>query len=62
MTRWRAALPALVPVAALAFGVPLVNRLDPSVFGVPFVMFWVVAWVAVTPLFLWLVGRLEHRW
>ncbi len=62
MSRLRAALPALVPVIALSVAVPFVNRLEPTIFGLPFVLFWVIAWVLLTPLFLWLVGRLERRW
>lgn len=62
MSRLRAALPALVPVIALSVAVPFVNRLEPMIFGLPFVLFWVIAWVLLTPVFLWLVGRLERRW
>jgi hypothetical protein len=43
-----ATFPALVLVA----GLPLVNRLEPVVFGLPFLLCWIVGWVLVTPLFL----------
>lgn len=62
MIRWSAVISALVPVVALAIAVPFVNRDQPTVFGLPFVMFWVIAWVLLTPPFMWLVGRLERRW
>lgn len=52
----------LIPVLALTVAVPFVNRLDPGVFGLPFVLFWVAAWSFVAPAFLWLVGRVEGRW
>lgn len=52
----------LVPIVALTVGVPFVNRDNPEVFGLPFVLFWIVAWVLVTPGFLWLTGKLERRW
>jgi hypothetical protein len=52
----------LVPILALTIAVPFVNRLEPTVFGLPFVLFWVVAWVFATPVCLWLVGRIEGRW
>jgi hypothetical protein len=55
-------LVALVPVVALTVAVPFVNRVSPSVFGMPFVLLWIAAWVLVAPAFLWLVGRLERRW
>lgn len=62
MFRRRAILPALVPVIALTIAVPFVNRLYPTVLGLPFVLFWIVLWVMLTPVFIWLVGRLERRW
>ncbi|MGH7737410.1 MAG: DUF3311 domain-containing protein [Candidatus Tyrphobacter sp.] len=62
MVRWRAPLLALVPVVALTIAVPFVNRLDPTFLGLPFVALWIIAWVLLTPLFLWFTGRLERRW
>ena len=56
------ALLAAIPIAALTFAVPLVNRIEPRVFGLPFVLFWIVAWLLLTPAFLWTVGRVERRW
>ena len=48
----RALLPAAVPVVALVVGLPFVNRLEPVVFGLPFLLLWILGWVLVTPLFL----------
>jgi len=62
MSSWGAKAVALIPVAALTVAIPFVNRLDPSVFGLPFVFCWVIVWVLLTPGFLWITGRLEHRW
>jgi hypothetical protein len=42
----------LVPVLALVGGLPFVNRIQPIVLGLPFVLFWILAWVLATPLFL----------
>lgn len=53
---------AAVPIAALSLGVPLVNRVEPRILGLPFVLFWIVAWVVLTPAFLWSIGRVERRW
>lgn len=53
---------ALVPILALSVAVPLVNRIEPRVLGLPFVLFWIVLWVVLTPGFLWCVGRVERRW
>jgi hypothetical protein len=62
MTHWRSTGLALIPTIALTVAVPFVNRLDPSIFGLPFLMFWIVAWIAMAPVFLWMVGRVERRW
>jgi len=53
---------AAVPVAALTVAVPFVNRLDPRVAGLPFVLAWIVAWVVLTPAFIWSIGRLDRHW
>jgi Protein of unknown function (DUF3311) len=52
---------AVIPAAMLTFAVPLVNRVEPRVFGLPFLLVWIAAWVAVTPLFLYAVERLRRR-
>lgn len=56
------AILAGVPIAALTIAVPLVNRVEPRIAGLPFLLCWVVAWVLLTPAFLWSIGRLERRW
>ncbi len=43
---------AIAPLAVLVAGLPLVNRLAPVVFGLPFLLVWIVGWVASTPFFL----------
>jgi hypothetical protein len=53
---------AAVPIAALTVAVPLVNRIEPRVAGLPFLLAWILAWVLLTPAFLWTIGRLERRW
>jgi hypothetical protein len=53
---------AAVPIAALTVAVPFVNRIEPRVLGLPFLLFWLTAWVVLTPAFLWGIGRVEKRW
>jgi hypothetical protein len=53
---------AAIPFAALSVAVPLVNRIEPRILGLPFVLAWIVAWVVLTPAFLWTLGRVEKRW
>lgn len=61
MVSLRVAL-AAIPIAALSIAVPLVNRVEPRILGLPFVLFWIVAWVLLTPAFVWGIGRLERHW
>jgi hypothetical protein len=53
---------AAIPIVALSFAVPLVNLVEPRVFGLPLILAWIVAWVFLTPAFLWTIGRIERRW
>jgi len=43
---------AFVPALALVAGLPFVNRLEPIVLGLPFLLSWILGWVLATPLFL----------
>jgi hypothetical protein len=56
------ALLAGIPLTALSIAIPLVNRVEPRIFGIPFLLSWIVAWVLLTPAFLWTIGRLEGHW
>ena len=50
----RALICGAVPFLALVAALPFVNRLWPVVFGLPFVLFWILVWVGLTPVFLFL--------
>lgn len=53
---------AAIPVVALTFAIPLVDVDQPRIAGLPFVLAWIIAWCALTPVFLWFVHRrLEGR-
>ena len=43
---------AFVPALAIVAGLPFVNRLEPVVFDLPFLLAWILGWVLATPLFL----------
>ena len=47
-----ALVPAAIPVLALVGGLPFANRLEPRLFGMPFLLTWILGWVALTPAFL----------
>ena len=57
-----ALLLATVPFLTLVFALPFVNRLEPFILGLPFLLFWILAWVAITPLILWGAYLLERRY
>jgi hypothetical protein len=56
-----ALIPAAVPVVALVGGLPFVNRLEPAVLGMPFLLAWILGWVAATPAFLALAYAIHRR-
>jgi hypothetical protein len=59
MISLRIVLPA-IPFCALSVAVPLVNRIEPRILGLPFLLFWLAFWVAVTPVALWASRRLAR--
>jgi hypothetical protein len=52
---------ALVPVIALTLGIPLANRVDPRIFGMPFLPAYIALWIVLTPPIMLAVYRLERR-
>ena len=54
--RWLALLPAI----GLLGGVPFANRVHPYVLGLPFLLFWIVAWVVATSALLGVVYLLDR--
>lgn len=55
---------ALIPALGLLGGVPLLNRVEPYVLGLPFLLFWIVAWVVATSgimTIIWLLDRRDAR-
>jgi hypothetical protein len=51
---------AALPALGLLVGVPFVNRVEPYVLGLPFLLFWIVAWVAVTSVLMAIVWMLDR--
>jgi hypothetical protein len=56
-----ALVPAAIPVLALVGGLPFANRLEPVLFGMPFLLTWILGWVALTPAFLWVAYQIHRR-
>jgi len=47
-----------IPFIAVCFAVPLWDRVYPLVLGLPFNLFWLIAWIPLTSLCMWGVYRL----
>jgi hypothetical protein len=47
----------LVPYLLFVVAIPFVNRIDPVVLGLPFLFFWVLIGVLVSPAAIWLASR-----
>ena len=52
---------ACVPALALTVATPLANHVEPRIFGLPFLLAYIIGWILLTPLFLIGVYRLEPR-
>jgi len=50
-----------VPFITLVLALPFVNRVEPVVLGFPFILFWIVLWILLTPPVLYLAYRVEKK-
>ncbi|MDR7075131.1 hypothetical protein J2Y03_000119 [Neobacillus niacini] len=50
-----------IPVVAFLIGVPLANRIEPYVLGLPFSMFWTVLWVILSSLTIFILYRFDQH-
>jgi len=50
---------AALPFIGILLGVPFVNRVEPLVLGMPFVLAWIVLWVVSTAVIMAIVYRLD---
>jgi len=57
-----ALLMAAIPFITLVFALPLVNRIHPIILGFPFILFWILLWVILTPLILFIAYTLEKKY
>ena len=54
-----AVLLGLVPFLGMCFSVPLWDRVEPMVLGLPFNLFWLILWIVLTSLCMSLAYRIE---
>jgi len=45
----------------LTFAIPFVNRVEPRLLGLPFLLAWIIVWMLIGPAFYWAICRLERR-
>jgi Na+/melibiose symporter-like transporter len=53
------ALLSLLPLLGMLGFLPLVNKVEPYILGLPFVFFWVIVWVILTSVILAIVYKLD---
>ena len=51
----------LVPFLGICFSVPLWDRVSPMIFGLPFNLFWLIAWIVISSGCMALANRVEER-
>ena len=51
-----------IPYLTTVFALPLVNRIKPVILGMPFLLFWLLCWVALTPLILFIAYKVEKKY
>lgn len=52
---------AVVPMLAILGAPWMANRVEPRVFGFPFLLAWIVGGVLLTSLVMWLIHTLDRR-
>jgi len=58
----RALVFGAIPFLTLVLALPFVNRVEPLVLGLPFILFWILLWVALTPVSLFLACKTEKKY
>lgn len=49
----------IIPFIAMCFTVPLWDRVQPLIMGLPFNLFWLILWIVLTPCCLWGAYRID---
>lgn len=52
---------AVVPFGGMCFSITLWDRMTPRVLGLPFNIFWILAWLVLTPVVMGIVYRMEKK-
>ncbi|QNI35329.1 DUF3311 domain-containing protein [Edaphobacter albus] len=51
----------LIPFIGMCFTVPLWDRVTPMIFGLPFNLFWLIAWIAISSLCITVANSVEEN-
>lgn len=46
---------AILPFLGILVGVPLLNRVEPLVFGMPLILAWIVLWILLTAVIMGII-------
>ena len=50
---------SLIPFIGMLGMLPFVNKIEPYVLGMPFVLFWIVMWVVLTSVIMAIIFKLD---
>jgi uncharacterized protein DUF3311 len=50
---------AVLPFIGILVGTPFVNRVEPYVLGMPFILFWIVMWVVLSSIIMAIVYAVD---
>ena len=50
---------AFIPFLGVLGGIFFANRVEPYVIGLPFILFWIVAWVVLTSVLMTVIYMLD---
>jgi xanthosine utilization system XapX-like protein len=50
---------AVLPFLGILVGVPLLNRVEPLVFGMPLILAWIVAWIILSAAIMAIIYRCD---
>ena len=57
----KAVVLGLIPFVGMCFSVPLWDRVTPMIFGLPFNLFWLIAWIAISSLCVAVANSIEEK-
>jgi xanthosine utilization system XapX-like protein len=50
---------AVLPFMGILVGVPLLNRVEPLILGMPLVLAWIVLWIILTAVIMGIIYRCD---